>query len=244
VFKKIQQGRIYEQIVNQVLEALLRGDLKPKDKLPSENELSLIFGVSRVTVREAIRSLEQLGVVEVRRGNTGGAYIKKVNMDELVQQIANALCIAGVTFQHLAEARELLEEMIISKLALFNLNSKHIQRLKKLNEMAKKHYKEGKNRERLLTNFKFHGAIAEITRNPLIVFMHKLISKLSIGFFENVVPSDGMIQNTLKYHDELINLLEKGDFVKASLLCSRHIKEVSADILAKSKQQISNKSLS
>jgi len=225
VFKKIQQGRIYEQIVNQVLEALLRGDLKPKDKLPSENELSLIFGVSRVTVREAIRSLEQLGVVEVRRGNTGGVYIKKVNMDELVQQIANALCIAGVTFQHLAEARELLEEMIISKLALFNLNSKHIQRLKKLNEMAKKHYREGKSRERLLTNFKFHGAIAEITRNPLIVFMHKLVSKLSIGFF-------------------VINLLEKGDFVKASLVCSRHIKEVSADILGKSKQQIPNKSLS
>jgi DNA-binding GntR family transcriptional regulator len=59
LLKKFSEGPMYVRIVNQLIESILSGELKPKDMLPSKNELGEIFGVSRVTVRKALRSLEQ-----------------------------------------------------------------------------------------------------------------------------------------------------------------------------------------
>lgn len=237
MFKKIKQNRMYENILNQVLEAIFRGDLKPKDKLPSENELTKIFGVSRVTVREALRALEQLGVVEVRQGSLGGAYIREMDLDTVVGQIGNALRMTNVTFRHLADARANLEEIILRKSIPSKMDDKDFWRLENNIAAAESHFKENRNRERLLANFEFHTMIAEMTGNPIIILMHKLIVDLSFYFFENVKPSVSMIQKTFEDHKEIVDLLKQGEFEKASYICSRHIQEVSARIVEKSKQQ-------
>ncbi len=70
-FKKVVLSRKSDYIVEQIYEALLRGDLKSGQRLSSESELAETFGVSKLTVREAVRSLEQMGVVEVRKGEAG-----------------------------------------------------------------------------------------------------------------------------------------------------------------------------
>lgn len=237
MFKKIKQNRMYEEILNQVLEAIFRGDLKPKDKLPSENELTQIFGVSRVTVREALRALEQYGIIEVRQGILGGAYIKEMDLDSVVRQIGNALRMTNVTFQHLADARATLEEIILSKSIPSKMDDEVFLRLENNIATAKLHFKKNKNRERLLANFEFHTMIAEMTGNPIIILMHKLIVDLSFYFFENVEPSVPMIQKTFEEHKKIVELLKKGEFEEASCVCSEHIQEVSARIVEKSKQQ-------
>ncbi len=93
MFKKIKQNRMFEVIVDQVFEAMLRGDLKPNDKLPSEKELGQIFGVSRVTVREAIRSLEQFGAIEVRQGSMGGADSDAAASHPVLHPISSGLFV-------------------------------------------------------------------------------------------------------------------------------------------------------
>lgn len=236
-FKKIQQNRMYESIVNQVLEALLRGDLRPHDKLPSEKELATIFGVSRVTVREAIRSMEQFGVIEVRQGSRGGAYIKEMDLDSVVEQIGNALRMTSINFQNLAEARATLEEIIVRRLIPSKIKKKDFDRLQENVAEAEQKFKENKERERLLENFRFHTILAEITDNPIIILMHKLIVDLSLSFFENVKPSNAMIQKTIGYHREVVALLKEKQFEKASEMCSHHIQEVSKRIVEKSKKQ-------
>jgi GntR family transcriptional repressor for pyruvate dehydrogenase complex len=237
MFKKVKQNRIYKDISNQILEAIFRGDLKPKDKLPSENELTKIFGVSRVTVREAIRTLEHSGVIEVRQGSLGGAYIREMDLDAVVGQIGNALRMTNVTFQHLADARATLEEIILSKSIPSKMDDEDFWRLENNIAAAESHFKENRGRERLFANFEFHTMIAEMTGNPIIIIMHKLIVDLSFYFFENVEPSVPMIQKTFEDHKKIVELLKQGEFEKASHVCSRHIREVSARIVEKSKQQ-------
>lgn len=237
MFKKIRQNRVYQEIVDQVFESILRGDLKPSDKLSSEKELCEIFGVSRVTVREAIRSLEQYGIIEVRQGSQGGAYIKEVDLDSVVGQIGNALRMTNVTFQHLAEARAVLEESIVRKLISSKMDQEDVTRLKENIDKAQNYFENNRDNERLFTNFEFHTMIAEMTQNPIIILMHKLIVDLSLYFFQNVEPSVAMIRKTFEDHKKILELLRTGEFKKASDFCSRHIEEVSTRIVKKSKQQ-------
>jgi DNA-binding FadR family transcriptional regulator len=237
MFKKIKQNRMFEEIVNQVFESMLRGDLKPNDKLPSEKELGQIFGVSRVTVREAIRSLEQFGAIEVRQGSMGGAYLKEMDIDAVVQQTVNAFRMTNITFQHLTEARSVLEETILGKLISSNNHDRNFKKLDESIVEAKKHFKNYKNRDRLRANFRFHSIIAEMTENPIIIFMHKLIVDFSFYFFENVEPSISMIEKTFIDHEKIVELLKQGEFENASNACSTHIMDVSAQIMEKSKKQ-------
>ena len=162
MFKRLKHKRIYEEIADQVMEAIARGDLRPRDKLPSEKELVDIFGVSRVTVREAIRSLEHSGVIEVRQGSTGGAYIREFDSDVAVEQIENTLMMSNLTIQELSEARAAIEAILIERFIADKINETEIAKLKENVALAEKYFREKKNDMRLCENFKFHGLIVDL----------------------------------------------------------------------------------
>ena len=237
MFHKIQQNRMYENIVNQVLEAISRGDLKPGDKLPSENELGEIFGVSRVTVREAIRSLEQFGVILVRQGSRGGAYVKKMDFDAVVDQIGNVLGMTNVTFPHLAAARASLEREILRELIPSKITPEYCDQLDRNVDEAEGYFLANDSSQRLRTNFRFHTMLAELTENPIIILMHKVIVDLSISFFDNVEATPAMVKKTLGHHREIVAHLREGDLAAAAQTCFEHINEASATIVEKSKKQ-------
>ncbi len=237
MFKKVKQSRMYEEIAEQIVEGILRGDLKSGDKLPSEKGLSELFGVSRVTVREAILSLEQQGLVEVRQGSRGGAYIKEMDLDAVVRQVSSAMRMTNVTFPHLAEARALLEEAALKRMMPKALERRDLEALDRNVDEAQAHFENGEHKERLITNFRFHTLIMERTDNPILILMHKLIVDLSLGFFENVVPTQTMIQNTLEEHRKVVDLLRRKQYDEAGELLRDHIRSVSRRIVAKSKRQ-------
>jgi GntR family transcriptional regulator, transcriptional repressor for pyruvate dehydrogenase complex len=237
VFKKLNQGRMYEAVTNQVMEAVLRGDLTPNDKLPSEKELVEIFGVSRVTVREAIRSLEQMGIVEVRQGANGGAFIKEVDMDAVLAQIANALRMTNLTIKQLSEVRAALEASTIFRYLPRILDKSHCDALMDNVEKAEAYERQNNFSKRLETNFNFHTILVDLAGNPLLSLMHKLVIDLSLPFFENVRPSQEMFSKTFGYHREIVKVLMEADFERAASMCADHILEVAARISEKSKQQ-------
>lgn len=237
MFKKLHQGRMYEAITNQVMEAILRGDLAPNDKLPSEKELVEIFGVSRVTVREAIRSLEQMGIVDVRQGSNGGAFIREVDVDAILSQIANALKMTNLTIKQLSEVRAALEASTISLYLPSILTSSHCEALSANVEKAETFAKQKKFSKRLETNFNFHSMLVDLAGNPLLSLVHKLVVSLSLPFFENVQPSQDMFSKTFCNHRQIVEALKKHDFARSASLCSDHILEVGTLISQKSKQQ-------
>lgn len=237
MFEKIKQNRMYEHIVNQVLEALFRGDLQEDDKLPSEKELGEIFGVSRVTVREAIRCLEQFGMIEVRQGSRGGAYVKTMNLDAVVSQTANALRFTNITFPHLAMARACLEREILSAMIPSKIASQDCDRLEQNIDKAAAHFKHNESSQRLHANFEFHTHLAELSKNPIVILMHKIIVSLSLPFFENVEATAPMVEKTLAQHRQIVAFLRNKDFQAAGETCFQHIQDASANIVEKSKQQ-------
>lgn len=105
MFNEVQAVRGFEDIALQIQEAVANGRLKVGDRLPSERELGGLFGVSRPTLREAIRSLETLGVVEVRRGTSGGTFICEPKADRVGQALSALIRFRGATAIELAEFR-------------------------------------------------------------------------------------------------------------------------------------------
>lgn len=105
VFTAAQRVRSFEDIIAQVRDAVAEGRLRPGERLPSERALAESFGVSRATLREALRSLEALGVVEIRLGATGGAFASEPDERLLGDALGTLMAFRGATAKDLAEFR-------------------------------------------------------------------------------------------------------------------------------------------
>ncbi len=108
-FTAIRPTRASSDVIEQIRLAILAGRLQPGDRLPTERELAAQFGVSRVTVRDALRALEAGGLVRVKVGSGGGPYVAEPDIDLLSTALANHLHLRGTTVGELAEARMALE---------------------------------------------------------------------------------------------------------------------------------------
>ena len=106
----IKSTRIYEEIVRQIKSMITEGRLKSGDQLPPERDLAEKFLVSRTSVREALRALEPLGLVEIRPGE--GTFVREVSIESLIQPLALVMVSQREAIGELFEARRLLEPMI------------------------------------------------------------------------------------------------------------------------------------
>ena len=79
IFDPIPTRRIFEEIADQIRQRIYDGDLKPGDRLPGERDLASQFGVGRMVVREALRTLEEGGLVQIKKGSDGGAFVKEAD---------------------------------------------------------------------------------------------------------------------------------------------------------------------
>jgi len=113
LFNRINPGRISGIIVDQIRLLMRQGQLQPGDRLPPERELCAKFGVSRVTVREALRVLEANGLVEIRVGARGGAFVRSPSKERVGEGILDYLTMSSVTSGDVTELRMVLELGII-----------------------------------------------------------------------------------------------------------------------------------
>src|ERR1700754_728063 len=113
IFSRVNPGRASEMIVDQIRLLIRDGQLKPGDRLPAERELGEKFGVSRVTVREALRGLEANGMVTIKVGARGGAFVTAPTSARLSEGIIDLLALSELTDKEVTEARQILELGII-----------------------------------------------------------------------------------------------------------------------------------
>src|SRR5437899_10611972 len=109
VFTPVHQARASGEIVSQIERAIFSGALSPGDRLQSERELAEQFGVSRITVRDALRGLEARGLIRVKVGATGGAFVAEANVDRVAESISTMIQLKRMTLSELAEARTVVE---------------------------------------------------------------------------------------------------------------------------------------
>lgn len=210
-----RKAKLHESIVSQLKGLINSRKLAIDDKLPAERELAGLFSVSRVVVRESIQALEQAGLIEIRTGPAGGAFVVRNLHKPLFDTASDMLHGGELTLHYFYEARRAIECAII-RLALEKAKQKD---LKKLREINKRLLAEIEDRGRLrANNSTFHLAIAQIAGNPLLSVMLQSILELLDVVYPRSIQSEEYVKNTYSRHDAIVEALEQKDRVRCDEL--------------------------
>lgn len=175
ILKPIEKKTIVERIVQQITDAILAGELKPGDKIPTEAELIERLGVGRNSVREAIKMLSALGVLEIRRGD--GTYITEKITPTIFDSLVYSLIIEQSTPDELLELRKTLEVDVL-ELAVEKATDEDTKRLEKLLEEFHQVFKQRDYDKAAELDLQFHYTIVDIARNPLLARIVKAVLDL------------------------------------------------------------------
>jgi GntR family transcriptional repressor for pyruvate dehydrogenase complex len=175
-FKSLKKPPLSEEVEKQLRASINAGMYKPGDKLPSERELVDQFEVSRVTVRDALKRLQNLGLISTRRGLNAGAYVLEPSPQPFTLGIDNLIQMRMVNFAHLIEIRLYIEPDVARSAAL-SATGKDVQRLTDLLDAAERYAADYPKQARL-TNVRFHCEVAKTVQNALIVFLCESITQV------------------------------------------------------------------
>jgi DNA-binding FadR family transcriptional regulator len=225
MFHEAKQERVFQDVVKQIQEAILEGKLKPGSKLPAERELKEIFSSSRGTLREALRVLEQKGLITIKTGVRGGAFVKALSTYEVSESLDLLIRYQRVSLRDLAEFREGVEG-IVAGLAVERAKSEDIQHLKKLLADAKTNLEEGAVGwdEFILVDNRVHVALADIAGNPIYKWVLQTIYDNIHRYFNQFLPREERVLRE-NYQDlcGIVETVEKGQAAKAHLLVQNHV---------------------
>ncbi|MGH1369506.1 MAG: FadR/GntR family transcriptional regulator [Maritimibacter sp.] len=169
-FSPVQSSRSFEIVCEKVRERLVQGELRPGDKLPAERELAVQLGVSRNVVREALRSLEIAGVIALKKGAKGGAFIKEGAASSITQALSDLITLRAVTLKDLFEARIMILEMVIDR-AFGASAPPNLEALEKIVEKTTIAARENAYTDRVRLAHDFYHELANLTGNTAILFM-------------------------------------------------------------------------
>ncbi len=175
IFSSVSASRIALGIEKQIKGAIFSEQLKPGDRLSSEQELSKIFNTSRTTVREALRSLEREGFLTIKQGVKGGSFVREADFSPVVNSITHMLQFKRVTLENLTEARLIIEPEIAKMAALKALKPDVQKMAASLDGL--RHVVEKKERS-TSTNIQFHRIIGESCKNPALFFINSSLLNL------------------------------------------------------------------
>ena len=225
MFQQAKQNRIFQDVVEQIQDAILQGKLKAGDKLPPERELKEMFGASRGTLREALRILEQKGLITIKIGVTGGAVVNALTTDQISESLDLLVRYQKVSLRDLAEFREGVEG-IVAGLAVERVKDKNIQYLKKLLADAKTHLDEGASGwdAFLRVDNQLHMMLAHIAGNPIYESVLQTIYDNIHRYFEQFLPrEEGLLRENYRDLCEIVEAVENGQAAQAHLLVQNHV---------------------
>jgi len=225
MFKAAKQTRIFQDVVEQIQEIILAGKLAPGEMLPSERDLKEMLQVSRGTLREALRVLEQKGLIEIKLGVGGGAVVQDVSYDQINESLALLIRYQKVSLQHLSEFR-LGVEGRVAALAAERATPADVIRLKSLLERARQFAEKGSDfqKEFVGVDKQIHLALAEITGNPVYLSLHHTVHDNIDLYYETFLSMQQreMAENLADLGD-IINAVEKKDVDDARQLAEAHV---------------------
>ncbi|MBW2095853.1 MAG: FadR family transcriptional regulator [Deltaproteobacteria bacterium] len=200
--------RLADQIARQIKKLIFSKNIEVGQKLPTERDLAANLKVSRVVVREALRSLEQSGFIEIRPGHSGGSYVSNKAYKPFFDSIYDLFEDGKLNLHHFYQAREAMERFSV-QLAMANIDEKGMEELVRINETLKA--SAFSNETFHENNMAFHMKIADLSQNPLI----KLIVGALLSLLKIVLPepcqSPDFINATYERHTRIIEAMKEKD---------------------------------
>jgi GntR family transcriptional repressor for pyruvate dehydrogenase complex len=212
------------QIIGDVRDALFAKKLKPGDLIGTENELAARYGVSRIVARDALRTLQAMGIAEIRMGKGGGARVARGNPRLFAEALAVQLDLTGVTPAEIMDAQRAIE-CLAAELAAENATDEDIARLRQIVADSEASLNDAARTTEL--GAAFHLAVAEASHNRVLVV--QLISLQHVSWpRRNPTMNPKVARRILDVHKELLALIEIRDADGARKLMDGHVKMIRA----------------
>ena len=220
--------RVYEQIVAHVERAIYEGRLRQGQKLPPERQLARDLKASRVAVREALRTLELRGLVEVRQGSTGGYFVREADDRPLARDFATLFRLGRVSRTQLIEARRLIEPEV-AFLAAQRATDADIKLLTAAVEQRDATAAAGG--ESRPFDLEFHRVLSDAARNPVhAVITHALMALEADVIAPNVRLTEADSAEVNAAHRRILEAVAARKAGEARAIMAAHIEDVQANL--------------
>lgn len=218
------KNRIFEGISRRLEQQILDGEVTPGDKLPSERELQERFAASRGMVREALRALEQKGLVDIRQGSCGGAFVKAVGLDQVSESLALLIRHRRVALDHLVDFREWLEGSA-AVLAAQRATAEDTAELRRfLAAAARCLDDQPQGGDRFYSaELALHRKIVALAGNPLFDWVSATLHTNLVSYGELMPADPAYPKEALADWQEILTAMEQGRADRVGFLVRAHI---------------------
>ncbi|HVI07564.1 MAG TPA: FadR/GntR family transcriptional regulator [Candidatus Binatia bacterium] len=216
----VRKGKVYEEVAKQI-ERLILTRLKPGDKLPSERELAETLRVSRSSIRDAIRGLELVGLVEPRQG--AGTIVREVSTDALVNPFANVLKHRQEMVSELLDFRKMLEPPLAARAAA-HATAEELGEMEEILDRQEK--KQAQGEACVDEDAEFHYSVALASGNSVVLKVLDILMDLLRDTRERSLQVQGRSQRSIAGHRRILAAIKRHDAEAAKSAMRRHIEDV------------------
>ncbi len=220
-FETVRRVRRYEQVAEQIRKLISGGKLQPGDLLPPERELAAKLGVGRSSIRDAVRTLEVMGILEPRQGH--GTVVRDLSTDALVVPLANVLTRKREMVQELLDVRRMIEPGLAARAAK-NATDEEVARMR---EILRRH--EGKLRrgeQAVDEDDEFHYAVALAARNSVVLRVIDVLMDLLRESRSRSLQVPGRPRRSFDGHRRILRAIARRDPDGAEAAVRKHLQEI------------------
>jgi GntR family transcriptional regulator, transcriptional repressor for pyruvate dehydrogenase complex len=221
----LKRRRINESVADQIRQAIFSGLIATGHKLPPEREMAEHFQTSRVALREALRALEKEGLITIKRGAGGGAFI--ADFDNALRALADSLNtvakLGSAKSANLSEMRSILEPEI-TRLATLRATPEDVSAIEAV-VIAQERELEGGELSRKL-DMDFHRCVAEAAHNPIMSIVVNAINRSITDSILRSKRTEDMRKRVVTYHRNIFEAVRSGNADLAKQVMSAHVVDV------------------
>jgi DNA-binding FadR family transcriptional regulator len=225
MFQAAKQTKVFQDVVEQIQDAIFDGRLKTGETLPAERELKTMFNVSRGTLREALRVLEQKGLIEIKLGVGGGSMVKSIDTEQVRESIGMLIRSQNISLAHLVEFREDVEGIVAARAAERH-TAEDIKALRQLLAQAKTCVDQGISQRIDFLNLdkQIHMNMAVISRNPIYISVLNSIHDNIHRYYDRFLTiEDQELRENYQDLCEIIRAVGNGQADLARKLARNHV---------------------
>jgi GntR family transcriptional repressor for pyruvate dehydrogenase complex len=225
LLQPIRKARLAEEIADRIRRLILDGTLAGDQPLPAERQLAARFGVSRGSVRDALRVLETIGLLETRHGQ--GTFPRELDVERLVAPLASVLTYRRDLRDELIDVRRMFEPAV-ARAAASRITDEEVAELDGLIDAQRRKLKSGASA--IVEDTDFHATLARATQNSVVVRIMETLNDLLIESRKQTLRQKGRPLRSLEGHEAVVAALRRRDPDAAAAAMHRHIDQIGAFI--------------
>jgi GntR family transcriptional repressor for pyruvate dehydrogenase complex len=227
-FQAVRKARRYEQVAEQIQRLIATGALHSGDTLPPERELAAKFGVGRSSLRDAIRTLEVMGIVESRHG--AGTVVRELSTDALVVPLSSVLLRKREMVAELLDVRRMIEPALAGRAAK-NASRAEIARLEEILHRQGEKIRRGE--DTMEEDSAFHYTLALAARNSVVLKVLDVLMDLLRETRARSLQVPGRVERSYAGHQRILKAIKRRDRGAAEAAVKKHLQEIEEILMRK-----------